>query len=166
MKNDMRITYPLWEMGFIAILMGLVFLIGRSASFEVFDEGGFMFTVNLPFMNGIIVYVLLLLFVILAVCFIVKVGKHNKRFPKRKISLFSFKPQEYMNDDELFQEVTRRATQKVYSFFSVALPVIAVFFMMLPIPRIWMILGILSLSMFQYLIYYTTIRKYVAEEDE
>ena len=29
-----------------------------------------------------------------------------------------------MDDDELFQEVTRRATQKVYSFFSVALPTI------------------------------------------
>ena len=36
MKNDMRITYPLWQMGFIAIIMALVFLIGISAKFEVY----------------------------------------------------------------------------------------------------------------------------------
>ena len=165
MKNDMRITYPLWQMAFITILMGYVFLIGRSAKFEVFDEGGFMFTVNLELIGMILVNVIFLLVLILLISFIVKVGKHNKRFPKKKISLFSFKPQEYMDDDELFQEVTRRATQKVYSFFSVALPVIAVFFMMLPIPRIWMIMSILLLSLCQYWIYYRTIRKYVTEED-
>ena len=165
MKNDMRITYPLWQMAFITILMAYVILIGRSANFEVYDEGGFMFTVNLGLVNMILVNAIFLLMVILLISFIVKVGKHNKRFPKRKISLFSFKPQEYMDDDELFQEVTRRATQKVYSFFSVALPVIAVFFMMLPIPRIWMIMSILLLSLGQYWIYYRTIRKYVMEED-
>lgn len=166
MKNDMRITYPLWQMGFIAIMMSLVFLIGISSKFEVYDDGGFMFTAELGFVKGIIVAVLLALVFMMLLLFSRQISKHNKNFPEQQISWFSFKPQEYMNDDELFQEITRRATQKVYSFFSVALPVIAVFFMMLPIPRVWMILGILSLSLFQYWIYYRTIKKYVAEEDE
>ena len=162
----MRITYPLWQMGFIAIIMALVFLIGISAKFEVYDDGGFMFTAELPFWNGIIVSALLLSVFIVMAIFIRKVIQHNKIFPMHKISLFTIKPQEYMDDDELFQEVTRRATQKVYSFFSVALPTIAVIFMIIPIPRVWMILGILSLSIAQYLIYYTTIRKYTKEDNE
>ena len=166
MKNDMRITYPLWQMGFISIMMALVFLIGISAKFEVYDDGGFMFTANLPFWHGVIVSVLLLSVFIVLALFIRKVVQHNKKFPTHKISLFTIKPQEYMDDDELFQEVTRRATQKVYSFFSIALPAIAVFFMILPVPRVWIILGILSLSIAQYLIYFLTIRKYTKEDNE
>jgi len=166
MKNDMRITYPLWQMGSIVILMGLVFLIGNSAKFEVYNEGGFMLSVDLDLVTGLIVYVLLLLYLITLITFIVKIGKHNKRFPLKKISLLSLKPQEYMDDDELFQEVTKRATQKVYSFFSVAIPTIAIFFIMLPIDRVWMILGVLSMSLFQYLIYYVTLRKYVTPQTD
>ncbi len=160
----MRVTYPLWQMGSIAILMVLVFIVGSSANFEVYDEGGFMLTFSLGFVKGMTVYVFLMLYLVTLIAFIAKVGKHNKRFPLQKISLLSLKPQEYMDDDELYQEVTRRATQKVYSFFSFALPVVAVFFIMLPISKVWMIISILLLSLFQYLIYYTTIRKYVAED--
>lgn len=165
MKNDMRVTYPLWQMGFIAIMMGLVFLIGSAMHFETYEDGGFMFTIQLEFMNGIIVYVLLLLCTALLIWFTVKVVRHNKKFPGRKITFFSFKPQEYMDDDELFQEVTRRATQKVYTFFAMALPLISVLFIMLPINKTWIILSILLLSMMQYFIYYRTIRKYVTGDE-
>ena len=51
-----------------------------------------------------------------------KCSKHNKRNPSRQMKFMTLKPQEYMEDDELFEEVTRRATQKVYSYFTVALP--------------------------------------------
>lgn len=164
MKNDMRVRYPVWQMGFIAIIMALVFLIGESAEFELYDDGGFTFTTQLEFWSGIIVATLLLTVFMMLILFIRSVSKHNKNFPRRKISLFSFRPQEFMDDDELFREVTRRATQKVYSFFSVALPIIAALFIILPVPRVWMVLGILALSLVQYLIYYSTIRKYVTEK--
>ena len=41
------------------------------------------------------------------------------------MKFMTLKAQEYIEDDELFEEVTRRATQKVYSYFTVALPFLA-----------------------------------------
>ena len=45
MKNDMRITYPLWQMGAISILMVLVLMTSYSSNFETFSDGGFEFAI-------------------------------------------------------------------------------------------------------------------------
>lgn len=166
MKNDMRITYPLWQMGFIGILMGLVLIIGFSSTFEVFDDGGFEFEFSLGNDMPFIFLGCLAVFLLYSAIFHWKVSQHNKRMPKYKINTMSWKPQEYMEDDELFQEITKRATKKVYTYFVWALPLLAGFYAVLPLGRIWMISGLFLVAMGQYWIYYRTIKKYVAEEDE
>ena len=166
MKNDMRVTYPLWQMGSIAILMALVLLIGYSSTFTLFEDGGFEFEFSIESkLYGIFFSASLIALIIYMTVFSWRIFRHNKRLPNQKINMLSLRPQEYMEDDELFQEITKRATKRVYSYFVVALPVLAGFYMGVPIGRTWMIFGILFVALGQYWIYYRTIRKYVMEED-
>ena len=166
MENDMRITYPLWQMGIIAFLIGFIVVLNFTTTFTTFDDGGFEFALSLE--NGL-PYVFLgfnSLFILYVVIFNLKVKQHNRRMPGRKIDLTSWKPQEYMEDDELFQEITKRATKKVYAYFVLVLPALSAIYIVLPISKVWMVSGILLIAMGQYWIYYRTIKKYVAEEDE
>lgn len=82
--------------------------------------------------------------------------------PKQKISMTTYKPQEYLEDDELFQDVTKQATKKVYTYFAWALPIMAVVYLMLPIGKMWMTVGVLLLAAGQYWIYYRTIKKFIS----
>lgn len=166
MKNDMRITYPLWQMGFIGILMLLMLSIDLSTTFTTFDDEGFEFEFYLGNELPFVFVGLLGVFLLYMAIFHLKVTRHNKRIPEHKINMMSWKPQEYMEDDELFQEITKRATKKVYTYFVWALPLLAGFYAVLPLGRIWMISGLFLVAMGQYWIYYKTIKKYVAEEDE
>ncbi len=165
MKNDMRITYPLWQMGSIAILMAFVLVIGLSSVFTKFDDGGFEFSINFQGELGVIWGGILLLFIIYLVLFTWNVAKHNRKMPEHKIIIFSLKPQEYMEDDELFQEFTKRATKKVYSYFVLSIPFMAGLCVALQVGTIGMVMGLLLLSMGQYLIYYKEIRKYVGVDE-
>lgn len=162
MKNDMRITYPLWQMGVIVIAMLLTWLVGLSSVFTVGDR---TLEVNIQGEWGVVWGVVLLVFVFYLALFTWNVAKHNKRMPNHKINVFSWKPQEYMEDDELFQEFTKRATKKVYTYFVWSIPLFAGMSLGLQLGTIGMIMGLLLLSMGQYLIYYTQIKKYV-EVDE
>lgn len=162
MKNDMRITYPLWQMGITVIAMVLTGLVGLSS---VFTVGGRTFEVDVLGEWGVIWGVVLLVFVFYLALFTWNVAKHNKRMPKHKINVFSLKPQEYMEDDELFQEVTKRATKKVYTYFVLSIPLFAGLSLGLQVGTIGMVMGLLLLSMGQYLIYYTEIRKYVGVDE-
>jgi len=164
-KNDMRVTYPLWQMGSIVILMALVLMIGYTSSFMVFADGGFEFQINLEDKLGVGFSATLLVLVLYMSLFSWKVFKHNRRLPERKIKMLSFKPQEYMEDDELFEEITKRATKKVYSYYTWALPALAGLYMGAPIGRAWMIFGILLVAAGQYLIYYSTIKKFIKEDE-
>jgi len=165
MKKDMRVSYPLWQMGSIIILMILVLTIGYSSTFTVFDEGGFEFQANIENGLGVVFSFTLLLLVFYMSLFSWKVFKHNRRLPESKINMLSIKPQEYMEDDELFEEITKRATKKVYSYYTWALPVLAGLYIGVPVGRTWMIFGILLVAAGQYLIYYKAIRKYVTEDE-
>lgn len=160
LKNDMRITFPLWQMGFIVITMIITLLIGLS-SVSIVENNSFELGVNLQGKWGVIWGVALLVLVFYLVLFSRNIAKHNRRMPKHKITVFSWKPQEYMEDDELFQEVTKRATKKVYSYFVLAIPLLAGLSIGFQIGTIGMVIGLLLLSIGQYLIYYTEIRKYV-----
>ncbi|HJF31433.1 MAG TPA: hypothetical protein K8V56_06585 [Sporosarcina psychrophila] len=162
MKNDMRITYPLWQMGVIVIAMLLTWLVGLSSVFTVGDR---TLEVNIQGEWGVVWGVALLVFVFYLALFTWNVAKHNKRMPNHKINVFSWKPQEYMEDDELFQEFTKRATKNVYTYFVWSIPLFAGLSLGLQLGTIGMIMGLLLLSLGQYLIYYTQIKKYV-EVDE
>lgn len=165
-KNDMRITYPLWQMGAIVILMALVLVIGVSSIFTTFGDGGFELKVNLQGGLGIIWSGTLLVFIFYLLLFTWSVAKHNRLMPQQKINIFSLKPQEYMEDDELFQEFTKRVTKKVYSYFVWSIPFLAGLCVGFRVGTTGMVLGLLLLSMGQYLIYYKEIRKYVGKMND
>ncbi|WP_342510852.1 hypothetical protein MKY34_12000 [Sporosarcina sp. FSL K6-1522] len=112
MKNDMRITYPLWQLGAIAILMVFVVLISYSADFTIYSNGGFEFAISFEGELGIVWGVISLIFVVYLVLFIWSIIMHNNRMPQHKIQIFSWKPQEYMEDDELFQDLRNEQRKK------------------------------------------------------
>lgn len=62
--------------------------------------------------------------------------------------------------------ITRKAIQKVFTFFTWALPALALIAMLFQVPRLFVVWGILAVSFGQYLIYYLEIRKHFKEETE
>ena len=98
------------------------------------------------------------------ITFFIKLFKHNREYPDKKLSPLYLNPPEYLEDDELFQQATGLATKKVYTFFVSAIPILAVLYLVLPIGKMWMVIGLLLLGFMQYLIYYLEIRKYVTGE--
>lgn len=163
MKKDMRVAYPLWQMGATMILMIVVLMMGFSSN--SIEDGIFTFFTNEQGELSILKGILVLIFIVYFSVFYWRVVQHNKRMPKHKINLFSFKPQEYMEDDELFQEVTKRATKKVYSYFVWTIPFLAGLSIGFQAGTIGTVIGLLLLSMGQYLIYYTEIRKYMGVDE-
>ncbi|MBE1554456.1 hypothetical protein [Sporosarcina limicola] len=165
MKKDMRVSYPLWQMISIIFLMAFVFLIGFSSEFKTFKDGGFEFIVEWNNIEKFVVSIVLLLFILFLALFNWNVVKHNRSMPMHKINLFTLKPQEYMEDDELFQELTKRATKKVYSYYTLAIPILAGIYVASPFGRTEMIIGFLLLAVGQYFIYYKNIKKYITEDE-
>ncbi|MFC5602623.1 hypothetical protein [Sporosarcina koreensis] len=167
MKGDMRYTYPLWQMGFILLLIALTTIIGLALDYELSNgKESFLFEFSLEGAGFWSLAAWLAVLVIYLLLFGWKMHLHNKRNPSRQMKFMTLKPQEYMEDDELFEEVTRRATQKVYSYFTVALPFLASFFLILPIGKFGMLNALLLLAIGQYFIYYRTMRGYVKEDTE
>ena len=159
MKGDMRFTMPLWQMGMILILIVLSIVITTSSELKIFQDGGFMFEMKLENWTGIVFSIGLLSYVVFLTLFLINISKHNRRFPDKKINMLTIKPQEYIADDELFSEVTKNATQKVYSYYSWALPVLVIFSLGGFWNRTAIIVGILVIALGQYWIYYRTMRK-------
>ncbi|WP_336825564.1 hypothetical protein [Sporosarcina sp. USHLN248] len=167
MKGDMRFTYPLWQMGFILLLIGITTIIGIASDYKLTNSAdSFLFEFTLEGNSFWYTAIWLAVLLIYLVIFRWKLHQHNKRNTGHKLKFSSLKPQEYMNDDELFEDVTRRATQKVYSYFTIALPFVAGFFLILPIGKFGMLNVLLLLAIGQYFIYYRTIRKYMAEDTD
>ncbi|WP_438311340.1 hypothetical protein [Sporosarcina sp. FA9] len=165
MKKDMRITYPLWMMGFIFLIGVSIFYVAKTSVVESNGDD-----VTLTFMIGtgsnIIAFSLISIILLTTVItFFVRMLLHNRKNPERKIPFVYWKPPEYIDDDELFQQATGRATRKVYTFFVTAIPFLFIIYISLPIGKLWMAMGVLFLGFMQYLIYYKEIRKYVSEEE-
>lgn len=160
MKGDMRFTLPLWQMGSILILLVLTLVIGFSSETTfVTSEDGYYFELNMNYVSGLIFSGLLLALVIYVVLMFVKISRHNKRFPNQKIKSFTFKPQEYIEDDEFFDEITKRATKKVYSYYTIALPLLVGVALGGMWHRAIILAAILVVALGQYWIYYSTMRK-------
>jgi len=79
---------------------------------------------------GIIAWFVLVIFVLTVVFF---ANKHNKKYPDKKIKVFTINPPEYNEEDEMYQYATMKATKKVYTFLTWALPMILAL-LLLPLP--------------------------------
>lgn len=169
MKGDMRFSMPLWQMGSIFILLVLTLVIGfASETTFVTSEDGYYFEINMGHISGMIFSSSLIILVVYLMLMFLSIHRHNKRFPNQKIKSFTFKPQEYIEDDEFFDEITKRATKKVYSYYSFALPILVGVALGGMWNRTIILVGILVVALGQYWIYYSTIRKMFkrAEEEE
>ena len=163
MKSDMRITFPLWMMCFILLIAASIYFIGTTAVVDGQGSGEVTFSLSLE-SNLILFSILTVLLLGSLITFFIKLFKHNRKYPDKKLSPLYLNPPEYLEDDELFQQATGLATKKVYTFFVSAIPILAVLYIVLPIGKMWMVIGLLLLGFMQYLIYYLVIRKYVTGE--
>lgn len=166
MKKDIRVQYPLWQMAFIVLFGFMAFsIIGVSKEFNHNSEG---FSYSLEFNQIESIFLLGALFIssIAGLLFSRKIYSHNKQHPDQKLSMWQIKPIEFLEQDEGMTHITRRAAQKVYTFFVWALPFFAGIYMVFELPRFWVIIGILFLALMQYLIYYLEIRKHLREDEE
>ncbi|HSO57467.1 MAG TPA: hypothetical protein VLQ66_04435 [Paenisporosarcina sp.] len=166
MKKDIRVQYPLYQMAFIVLFGFMAFsIIGVSKEFNHNSEG-FSYSLEFNPIESILLLGALFISSIAGLIFIRKIYNHNKQHPDQKLSMWQIKPIEFLEQDEGMTHITRRAAQKVYTFFVWALPFFAVIFMVFELPRFWVIMGILFLALMQYLIYYVEIRKHLKEDDE
>lgn len=155
MKNDMRMKYPVWQMGFIVLLMLIVYFLSKTREMNVQDNNGYM-----PTTIG-----LLAVIIIVMIAFRARVARHNRLNPDRKISMFTIRPPEYMEDDEWFTHATRLATQKVYTFYVWAIPFFTVIVISLPFSKTGIIIGVLMMGLVQYYIFYHEMKKSILEDE-
>lgn len=166
MKKDFRVQYPLWQMAFI-VLFGFIAISFTGASSQlILNDEEFSYSLEFPAVETILLSIALALTFILLILFFIKVTNHNKRNPQQKLSFWQIKPIEYLEEDEGMTYITRRAAQKVYTFFVWALPFTATIYLVFDLSRFWIIFVILFLAFMQYLIFYIEVRKYLSEDDE
>ncbi|MGE7624197.1 hypothetical protein ACQKMD_14425 [Viridibacillus sp. NPDC096237] len=168
MKNDLRVMYPLWNIGAIVLLGNLLYGLTHSFTIEWNKgrDGAFEFYITSSNSVWLICFTAsALFFLIYLPAYAYKIKQHNKLHPQQKVSVFRIQPNEYLEEDEMMRAVTQRATQKVYTFISYALP-LAVLIFLIPMNHFWYILIILLIAIIQNLMYYFEIRKYVKEDKE
>jgi hypothetical protein len=166
MKNNMRLNYPIWMMAFIALLGVFAYGINSPTREWINTSSETSLTVKIEALEGFIVFACLILYVILLTIFLVKLKKYNTENPSQKVVIWSIRPPEYLEQDEGMTHITRIAVQKVYTFYTWALPLLATLAILLPLPRLVIIYGILAVAFGQYLVYYLEIRKHFKEETE
>lgn len=166
MRKDFRVQYPLWQMIFILLFGGIAFSVTGASTEFINTQNELSYRFNLEALETIVMMVTLLLTIILFIIFTVKVSSHNKQNPAKKISLWQIRPVEYLEQDEGLTYITRRAAQKVYTFFVWSLPTLALLYLLMDLSKFWMIFGILFIAFMQYLIYYLEIRKHLIEGEE
>jgi len=166
MKKDFRVQYPLWQMTFIVLFGIMAFGLTGASTELIHTENELSYSMELAKIESFSVLGATIITFVLVIIFFIKISKHNKQHPSQKLSIWQIRPIEYLEQDEGMTHITRRASQKVYTFFVWALPFLAVLFMIFELPRLWMILGILFLALMQYLLYYLEVRKHLKEDDE
>ncbi|MEI4769325.1 hypothetical protein WAX74_06655 [Psychrobacillus sp. FJAT-51614] len=166
MKKDFRVQYPLWQMGFALLFLLFAIVITGTITNFANSNSSFIYSVELGALEGFIMFLLIPVYIVMVIIFGAKISKYNKNNPRNKITIWSSKPPEYMEDDEAWQMITNKATQKVYTFFSWSLPLSAVILIFLPTSKLLIILNLVVLSITQYLIFYVNIRKHTLEEEE
>ena len=158
--------YSLWLLAFIVLLGLILFSVDGATTEFIHNEDELRFGTQFPPLESVLLYGSIFLTFLLITIFSLKLSKHNKQHPDQKLSMWQIRPIEYLEQDEGMTYITRRASQKVYTFFVWALPFMAVIYILFEVPRFWMIFGILFLAWMQYLIYYVEVRRQLKEEDE
>lgn len=166
MKNDFRMQYPLWMMGFIIVLGLFAYGINSPVVEYIETESEQSMMISIGGVGGMFAVGSVLIYFIMLLIFCLKLRKHNRENPTQKVSAFSVRPPEYLEQDEGMTYITRKAAQKVYTFITWGLPVLAAFAILIPVPRIFIIWGILLIALGQYWIYYREIREHFKEESE
>ncbi|QFF99658.1 hypothetical protein PB01_12890 [Psychrobacillus glaciei] len=166
MKKDFRVQYPLWQIGFMMVFMVIAIIITGAATNYVNDKTSFSYSIQLEALEGGIMFLIIPVFLVMVIILSIKLSKYNKENPSKKLSVWGNKPLEYMEDDEAWQMITRKATQKVYTFFTWSLPFSALFHLLIPTSQLLIIINIVALSFAQYIIYYVNVRRHVMEDNE
>ena len=162
-KNDFRLQMPLWNAGLIFIAMIILFSVVYA--YETWNNE-FQTAVDGTFQINYLPYILFIcgaiLFIIFILMFSLKLIQYNKMNPTRKMNLFSLsliQLPEFVDDDEMMQQITNTATRKVYVYYSNMIPLIVIL-LFFPLPR-YIYIGAVSLIFIgQYVIYYRHLSKY------
>ncbi|MBU9672955.1 hypothetical protein KQ939_07135 [Planococcus sp. CP5-4] len=164
MKQDFRMTYSLWNMAFILILA--VMAVGFTSSFVNVTKTDSSLSIEAQAFEGFVLFAALMAYLVLITIYLIALGSYNRKNPDKKISAFSIRPPEYMEQDEGMTFITRKAVQKVYTFITWSLPFFAVVVMLAPVPKLLIIWGILAIAFGQNLIYYLEMRRHLKEAAE
>lgn len=164
MKNDFRMTYPLWNMAFILILA--VMAVGFTSNFVNVTKTDSSLSIQAQALEGFLLFAALIAYLVLITIYLIALQSYNRKNPERKISAFSIRPPEYMEQDEGMTFITRKAVQKVYTFITWSLPFLALIVMLAPIPKLFIVWGILAVAFGQNLIYYLEMRRHLKEATE
>ena len=162
-KNDFRLQMPLWNAGFVFILIFLLFSVVYGITtwdkdFENLLENATYKSNHLAFIPFLVGAILFIIYIYL---FILKVIQYNKMNPTRKInfSITITQIPEFVDDDEMMQQITNAATRKVYVYYSNMIPLILLL-LFLPLHRFIYILAISLMIIGQCFIYYRHLSKF------
>lgn len=162
-KNDFRLQFPLWNACLVFLLMifsySVIYAIDMwNTEFTgLFREDGTFYidkvaliTCGISFLSLVVFYYFYLL----------KVRQYNKTNPTRKIKFFTFiHLLEFVDDDEMMQQVTNQATRKVYIFYSNMLPLLLLL-LVFPLHRYFYVVAICGILITQNIIFYRHLSKY------
>ncbi|MFN7249891.1 MAG: hypothetical protein ACK4M9_03780 [Anaerobacillus sp.] len=166
-KNDFRVRLPLWNIALLVILLiwtyGVVYMSNMlfknfEGVFGLNDETVVINFDKLALLSIILGAVLLLIFL---VSYYLKLNKHNKENPNSKLPILAFfKLGEYIEEDEMFNQVTQQATKKVYTFYSQILPLLLLI-MIFPLNRFVFIICVFLMLILQNVLYYRQMIKFI-----
>ncbi|MCF6138462.1 hypothetical protein [Pseudalkalibacillus berkeleyi] len=84
---------------------------------------------------------------------------YNRKFPDRKIRIFTFIPYELKEEDEGHQYITYRACRKVYIYYYFAIPTAIVFVALFKGIELFPVIILTVLGIGQYFIFWSEIKK-------
>lgn len=161
MKKDLRFTLPLWQIGGILLTIILTILIGISTEVVRSDSGRAEFELELSTAVGsILIGTIIVLFIYMGF-FLWAIYQHNRQYPEKRMNVFSFKPKSSGERDQVFDEITKRATKKVYAYYAWVLPIFVAVALVTFWSRTMILIGILVVALGQYWIYYASIQDHL-----
>ncbi len=144
MNKDFRRSYPLWNMAFLIILA--VMAVGFSSRYLTVTVEESAISIQSQSFGGILLFAAVVAYLVLIIIYLIQLRRFNRLNPDKKLSLFSIRPPEFMEEDEGMTYITRKAAQKVYTLMTWALPFLAIIVMLLPVSRLVIAWGILAVA--------------------
>jgi hypothetical protein len=139
---------PLTVIFILALFMGMLGL--GAAAPEVFREYD---------------RIILTVMVVIGVGFFLLVTVHNRRHPSSKISMATWTPYEFKEEDEGLKWITLQACRKVYMFYYYAIPAAALVIFFFGDRRFVPFAVLFLMGAIQYFIFWREERKYNREQE-